>query len=248
MRAFFVALQFLTRIKLVNQTAWTEEDFGKSVLYFPFIGFIIGAILSFVYWICSWIFPYTVTTLILVVSEFILTGGIHADGFMDTCDGLFSGRERERKLEIMKDSRVGSFGVVGFVFLTLLKWQLLTVVPPFFMIPLLLCMPLLSRFSMILSIRLFHYARPQGMGKAFADLSPSYTIWVGLIWALLPIIWFGHIYFIFLVATVLINYLVNTYISHQLGGLTGDTYGFVTEFTELLLVSMYAGILFTWLD
>ena len=86
------------------------------------------------------------------------------------------------------------------------------------------------------------------MGKAFADLSPSYTIWVGLIGALLPIIWFGHIYFIFLVATVLINYLVNTYISHQLGGLTGDTYGFVTEFTELLLVAMYAGILFTWLD
>ena len=78
--------------------------------------------------------------LIIVVSEFLLTGGLHADGLMDTSDGLFSGRERERKLEIMKDSRVGSFGVVAFVFVTLLKWQLLAAIPTAEFIPMALIM------------------------------------------------------------------------------------------------------------
>lgn len=64
--------------------------------------------------------PY-LTAAMLVVGEFVITGAMHADGLMDTCDGLFSGRSRERMLEIMKDSCVGSFGLLAFVFLVLLK-------------------------------------------------------------------------------------------------------------------------------
>ena len=103
--------------------------------------------------------------LILVIAEFLITGGLHADGLMDTSDGLFSGRERDRKLEIMKDSRIGSFGVVAFVFVTLLKWQLLTAIPTAEFIPMaLIMMPLMSRWSLVLSIRSYPYAREQGMG------------------------------------------------------------------------------------
>ena len=103
--------------------------------------------------------------LILVIAEFLITGGLHADGLMDTSDGLFSGRERDRKLEIMKDSRIGSFGVVAFVFVTLLKWQLLTAIPTAEFIPMaLIMMPLMSRWSLVLSIRSYPYAREQGDG------------------------------------------------------------------------------------
>src|SRR3712207_89815 len=112
MTPFFIALQFLTRLKIVNQTEWTMEDFGKSVAAFPYVGLIIGIFLTIVYGIGSQFLPTTPLMLVIVISEFLFTGGLHADGLMDTSDGIFSGRDREKQLEIMKDSRIGSFGVV----------------------------------------------------------------------------------------------------------------------------------------
>ena len=177
MTPFFIALQFLTRLKLVNQTEWSVEDFGKSVVAFPYVGLIIGLILAILYGVLSPFIPIMPLMLIIVVAEFLITGGLHADGLMDTSDGLFSGRERERKLEIMKDSRIGSFGVVAFVFVTLLKWQLLASIPSAEFIPMaLIMMPLMSRWSMVFSIRSYPYAREQGMGAAFANLAPKHVI------------------------------------------------------------------------
>ena len=177
MTPFFIALQFLTRLKLVNQTEWSVEDFGKSVVAFPYVGLIIGLILAILYGVLSPFIPIMPLMLIIVVAEFLITGGLHADGLMDTSDGLFSGRERERKLEIMKDSRIGSFGVVAFVFVTLLKWQLLAAIPTAEFIPMaLIMMPLMSRWSMVFSIRSYPYAREQGMGAAFANFAPKHVI------------------------------------------------------------------------
>ena len=176
MTPFFIALQFLTRLKIVNQTEWSVEDFGKSVVAFPYVGLIIGLILAILYGVLSPFIPIMPLMLIIVVAEFLITGGLHADGLMDTSDGLFSGRERERKLEIMKDSRIGSFGVVAFVFVTLLKWQLLASIPSAEFIPMaLIMMPLMSRWSMVFSIRSYPYAREQGMGAAFANLAPKHV-------------------------------------------------------------------------
>ena len=177
MTPFFIALQFLTRLKLVNQNEWSVEDFGKSVIAFPYVGLIVGLILAILYGVLSPFIPIMPLMLIIVVAEFLITGGLHADGLMDTSDGLFSGRERERKLEIMKDSRIGSFGVVAFVFVTLLKWQLLASIPSAEFIPMALIMvPLMSRWSMVFSIRSYPYAREQGMGAAFANFAPKHVI------------------------------------------------------------------------
>ena len=283
MTPFFIALQFLTRLKIVNQTEWSVEDFGKSVVAFPYVGVIIGLILALLYGILSPFIPLVPLMLIIVVAEFLITGGLHADGLMDTSDGLFSGRERERKLEIMKDSRIGSFGVVAFVFVTLLKWQLLTAIPTAEFIPMaLIMMPLMSRWSLVLSIRSYPYAREQGMGAAFANLAPKHVITYNtlstffmpivilIIGAILYTLLYSA-YSIFSVAdvgyvvglgvltyatlgifqinivsmiiTYIINRLLNRYIVKQLGGTTGDTYGFVVEVTEVLLLFVYIIIL-----
>lgn len=236
MKSFFIGLQFLTRLKIVNQTEWDIHDFGKSVVYFPFVGLVIGAFMAAIYWLLADHLPIQLLALLLVIFEFLFTGGLHADGFMDTCDGLFSGRDRERKLEIMKDSRVGSNGVVGFVFLTLLKWQLLANVNPQFLWELLLFLPIISRYSLVLSIRLFHYARPEGMGKAFAVYSPKSTLLWSTIFAVLPAIYFHWDYAVFLGSGILLNMILNSYIAKHLGGVTGDTYGFVIESSEVLLI------------
>ena len=283
MTPFFIALQFLTRLKIVNQTEWSVEDFGKSVVAFPYVGLIIGLILALLYGILSPFIPLVPLMLILVIAEFLITGGLHADGLMDTSDGLFSGRERDRKLEIMKDSRIGSFGVVAFVFVTLLKWQLLTAIPTAEFIPMaLIMMPLMSRWSLVLSIRSYPYAREQGMGAAFANLAPKHVITYNtlstffmpivilLIGVILYTLLYG-VYSIFSIADVgyvvglgvlvyatlgifqinivsmIITYIIirilNHYIVKQLGGTTGDTYGFVVEVTEVLLLFVYIIIL-----
>lgn len=235
-KSFFIGLQFLTRLKLVNQTSWTMEDFGKSVIMFPFVGLVIGLAMYLFYYILTPFFPNSLLILLVVTFEFLFTGGLHADGFMDTCDGLFSGRERERKLEIMKDSRIGSNGVVGFVFLTLLKWQLLQFVPTQYITYVLIFLPFLSRYSLCLSITQYPYARPMGMGKAFADFAPKNTTTFTTVLAILLGLYFGWKYLILLGVTILINMILNRYITKQLGGVTGDTYGFVVENTEVLLL------------
>ena len=283
MTPFFIALQFLTRLKIVNQTEWSVEDFGKSVVAFPYVGVIIGLILALLYGILSPFIPLVPLMLIIVVAEFLITGGLHADGLMDTSDGLFSGRERERKLEIMKDSRIGSFGVVAFVFVTLLKWQLLTAIPTAEFIPMaLIMMPLMSRWSLVLSIRSYPYAREQGMGAAFANLAPKHvityntlsTFFMPIVILLIGVILYTLLYGVYsifsiadvgyvvglgvlayatlgifqinivsMIITYIINRLLNRYIVKQRGGTTGDTYGFVVEVTEVLLLFVYIIIL-----
>mgnify|MGYP000930439061 FL=1 len=279
MTPFFIALQFLTRLKIVNQTEWSMEDFGKSVATFPFVGLIIGIFLTLIYFIFSQFLSPMPLMLIIVISEFLFTGGLHADGLMDTSDGLFSGREREKKLEIMKDSRVGSFGVVAFVFIILLKWQLLAAIPtPEFIPIILVMMPLMSRYTLILSIRSYPYARKSGMGQAFAVYAPKHVITCStistfcmpiIICLLLSLLYaiglgitsilsipfipysialFGLAYALVglmeinifsMIVSYIINRIINHYIVKQLGGTTGDTYGFVVEVTEVLLLLVY---------
>ena len=283
MTPFFIALQFLTRLKIVNQTEWSVEDFGKSVVAFPYVGLIIGLILALLYGILSPFIPLVPLMLILVIAEFLITGGLHADGLMDTSDGLVSGRERDRKLEIMKDSRIGSFGVVAFVFVILLKWQLLTAIPTAEFIPMaLIMMPLMSRWSLVLSIRSYPYAREQGMGAAFANLAPKHvityntlsTFFMPIVILLIGVILYTLLYGVYsifsiadvgyvvglgvlvyatlgifqinivsMIITYIINRILNHYIVKQLGGTTGDTYGFVVEVTEVLLLLIYIIIL-----
>ncbi len=245
MDSFWIALQFLTRIHIVQRDHWDMEDFGKSVPYFAFIGIIIGILSTIVYLITLAILNQELAALFTIIFQFLITGGLHADGFMDTSDGLFSGRDRERKLEIMKDSRVGSNGVVGFVFLTLLKWQTLAALPPYAAIPMIILITAYSKCGIVMSIRLYPYARKEGMGKAFAYLSPSSSLPASFITIILGtalMLWMNAAgtYFIALFfLAIAFNLTLNSYCAKHLGGLTGDTYGFVSESTECLLLISY---------
>ena len=108
MNAFLVGLQFLTRIHISDRTVWNDEEFGKSVTWFPVIGWIIGAFMCLIYFLMKPLGVPLLTGCLLVVGELFLTGGTLADGLMDSSDGLFSGRSKERCLEIMKDSPGGN--------------------------------------------------------------------------------------------------------------------------------------------
>lgn len=264
MRAFFIGLQFLTRISIVEQKDWCERDFADSVRYFPLIGLVLGIIYTaFAALLMSFLpqngilLPHHVVAAILLILPILLTGGLHCDGFMDTMDGLFSGRSRERMLEIMKDSRVGANGVFAFVLLMIFDWSiLLDLLQSAWLFPALFAMPIISRLMMVVAISAFPYARPVGMGKAFKD-GGTKSVLYGAFFYTLILVFFPGVAADFLgiipldaaglsswllsmtaviFAALLFTIFFASYATRHLGGLTGDVYGAITTLTETLVL------------
>ena len=134
----------------------------------------------------------------------------------------------------MKDSRVGANGVIAFFFLAALKIvSLAELLQPW---PLLIAVPAAARFAALVSIFKFPYARSEGLGRAYAAHGPSRVLMKGCVAALVPSVLVGILYVPVLVGAVVITVLADSYITARLGGVTGDTYGAVIEFTEMLLL------------
>lgn len=239
MNSFLTALQFLTRINLRRQDAVTPEAFGASVVFFPLVGAVIGLILAAFWHFAAAFAPAHALAAAIVVLGMALTGGLHCDGLMDTMDGLFSGRSRERMLEIMKDSRVGANGVMAFAAFLLLKWavvfDLLAASPG----AALFFAPVAGRLAMVVGITCFPYARPEGMGKAFADHAGRPALYWAAATAAAAAAACGPAAMAALAGAVVFAALLGRYVTRMLGGLTGDVYGAMTELTELGVLATF---------
>lgn len=239
MISFLVAIQFLTTFPLAPWRATTEEEIGYSVRYFPVIGLLLGSVLALLNWLLRLALPASLTDLLLVIALLMLTGALHFDGFLDSCDGMFGYRSPERRLEIMRDSRVGSFAVAGGFALLSLKYVSLTSISPDFKTQALLLAPLLGRWALVIAVVLFPYGRESGLGTvykqhttlrelALASFGVALTSFIILRWAglILSLLIFG------------LAFLLGKYTLLKLPkGLTGDSYGAITELCEM----------FTWL-
>lgn len=238
MNAFLVGLQFLTRIHISNRTVWNDEEFGKSVSYFPMIGWIIGVFLCLLYFLMEPLGVPLLTGFLLVVGELFLTGGTLADGLMDSSDGLFSGRSKERCLEIMKDSLIGSFGMLSILIYVLLTTLCLgSIDTSLYMV--LIAMPTLGRLNLVISICEYPYARPYGMGKSFAAYRSPWAVEVAAVTALLPALYFGFTYLLLAGFAILLGLYLNHWVVGKIGGTTGDTYGFVNQITEASIALLF---------
>ena len=241
MNSFLIGLQFLTRIHLVRQTVWTAEDFGRSTRFFPLVGLVLGIC----YALAAWLLLYalgmrSLTAALLLILPLLLTGGLHADGFMDTADGVFSGRDRARKLEIMKDSRVGAFGVVSFVMLMFVQYALLSDLAPMLFVPALFVMPIIGRLAMVLAVACFPYAREDGMGKTFADMADRSTAVIAALTTAVLVLPWGMLATAALVLGTLFALLFCRTMTNILGGVTGDVYGAATVLTETLVLAVFS--------
>jgi len=238
MKEFITAWQFLTRIRLSNNPEISGERLAGAYVYFPLVGLIIGALLALLGWGAAQLFQPLTVVILVVTGEIIITGGLHLDGFMDTCDGLFSGRERERILEIMKDSRVGSMGVLGCLVLTALKIGFLNeLAGTAAFLPVLAAMPVISRWTMVLAMVRYPYARAQGLGGLFRSGVKKQVVYgVSLYSAVLALaILPGYLWAVLLLTIPLILWTAGL-INEVLGGHTGDTYGFMNEISGLFLI------------
>ncbi len=237
--SFVFALQFLTRI----QIAAPEFDYrkcGRGSAFFPVVGLIIGMFLLAVRQIGLVFFPPLITAVFLILAGVLVTGGLHIDGFMDTVDGLFSGRNRERQLEIMKDSRVGSFGVLGLACLLLLKLVFYAELLKINVIGWLLAVPVFARWSMVYAIRFFPYLRTQGLGNSYSDCTGNREFALATAVTVITLVAAMREGALVFLVPALLGHLWLKSVWRSLGGLTGDIYGAVEEISEVLgLVGVY---------
>ena len=201
----------------------------------------------------SRIFPPPLTAALLVVLLLLLTRGLHIDGLMDVCDGLFGGTTPERRMEIMRDSRVGAFAVAGAVGVLLLKYgalvSLTSLASPGKEMALLL-FPAVSRWTMVAALAAFPYARNHGLGSPFhqGTVFPA-TVLAALVATLIAILFGGIAGAGILIGATLLAWILGIGMFKMLGGLTGDTYGAINELVEVAtLAAAVAVIPYGWLD
>jgi len=234
---FLAALQFLTTIPIPWRREVSPEELGRSVGYFPVIGLIIGLILVGLNWLFGLILPSAVVNALLIVSLVVISGALHLDGFVDTCDGIAGHKPTEDRWQVMHDSRVGGFGIVDVVLLLLVKYVSLNSIPEPLMMTALVLMPVVSRWAMVYAVFAYPYAKPSGLGKVFKQGTswPRFTmatlIALVVVVALALLAGLAIIFIMFL--TWVMTVAMAAYFKSKFSGLTGDTYGAINEFAEV---------------
>ncbi len=236
MRSLRMAISFLTVLPVAP--GGSVVSMASARAYFPLVGLGLGGILAGLDLAAREVLPPMVVGTLLVIALVVLTRAIHIEGFLDACDGLFGGFTRERRLEILRDSHVGAFAVVGGASLLMLKWSLLVGLPGGDeRTYLLILFPCLSRFGMLATMAAFPYAREQGMGTVFQAGRGWWQIGLGLTTAMVAsVLLIGGAGAILLGAALLVSLMFGRWVTGLLGGMTGDTYGAVDEVAEVTVL------------
>jgi len=233
MKALRDALSFLSIIRFQSD----DFDAVRAMNAFAYVGFLLGGVFVLVSLLLGDSF---LTPLLILMLWVVLTGALHMDGLMDTADALFSHRDRERKLEIMKDSRSGAMAVVAAILLLLIKYQSIAHVENLYIF---LVVPAVSRLGMVWSMKTMPYVRSEGTGKMFFGEGAE-----GWLYQLVPIVvvamFLGFrpalmLAVVFGVSVVVLQW----WYKQQIGGVTGDLLGAQCELTETLMLAVYAGFL-----
>lgn len=256
-QACICAFQFLTRIPIPVQVPFTAEVMRRSVLFYPLVGILIGLVVVTSLWGLQFVLPPLPAAVLTTAIWIALSGALHVDGLMDSADGLLSHRSRERRLEIMRDSRVGAMGVVVCVLYLLLKVSLIASgieASHLLFTAMLVQAPIWSRWFMTAAIVLWPYAREtEGMGSLLRTVRKQ-TVLAGLVLAgglagLSGYITLEESLLLSVVAAVsglglslLVGSVLAWIMFRKLGGLTGDTYGALNECIEVVILLVAVAI------
>lgn len=237
MKYLAIAFNFLTTLPIRAPADWEQGDSGRAAGWYPFVGLVIGALVATAYTSLGFRFSSLVTAALSLIIWVMLTGGLHLDGLADCCDGLLHASNPERRLEIMKDSRMGAFGGIGLFLALLLKVIALASLPTDKVVPVILFASSLGRWFIILA-GFQPAARPGGMGADFASgLKRSALVWGGLI-PLALALYLGIRGLVTLGITFFIILFVLRFARTRIGGVTGDVFGLVVEVAEILTLTL----------
>lgn len=229
-QAFLIALQFLTIFPVKLNTSVSSEAMGRSLLFYPLVGLILGAVLIAIALLLSTQNPFVSAALVLTLWV-VVTGGLHLDGLADSSDAWLGGLgDKARTLAIMKDPACGPIGVLALLLVLLLKFVAITTLIETQQATALVWAVVLARTAMPLLFLTTNYQREQGLGSAMRAAMPEdATRAVLLITAAVTVLLAGFgVVVITLVVFMLLRYLME----RRLGGFTGDTAGAMIELLE----------------
>ncbi|HET9147529.1 MAG TPA: adenosylcobinamide-GDP ribazoletransferase [Acetobacteraceae bacterium] len=238
------AFGLLTQIPLGRFLPEPEAvDHGRSVWSYPLVGLALGALAGLIYRLAIGfgMMPLLAACWTLVAS-ILLTGGLHEDGLADTTDGLGGGRNPARKLEIMQDSRIGSFGTLSLLLSLALRGSaLVSIARPSQVAVALIVAGVLGRTVMIVPLRFSCPARPSGMAAALGAVRPgpaSAGIVIGIVVAglLIPL----RLAVLLIAVTLALGLAWSRWLTQQVGGYTGDTLGALELIAECLILTIMA--------
>jgi len=230
--AILLAIQFLTRIPVPFRHEPGGREWARSMSWFPLVGLMIGLLVAGARYLTSRLWPADLAAALSLVTWVAVTGGLHLDGFVDCCDALVAAFPAPKRLEILRDVHVGTYGLVGAILLLLVKW--LAIIKGSWLS--LIIAPVMGRWAMVYVTLFFPYARSTGLGRAFKDevtwreffLASAITLAAAFGFAR----WYG---LVTMAGTWLTAWLLAKWAHRQLGlGVTGDVYGMECEMTEVV--------------
>jgi adenosylcobinamide-GDP ribazoletransferase len=235
-----LALTFLTKLPWPWRGPADSGALARAMFWFPWVGLILGLLFGGAWGYLHRLWPDAAAAGLLLALTVGLTGGLHLDGLADTADGLGGSRTPAESLRIMKDSRVGAFGVISLIVVLLVKFSLFLSVAA---VPgaarALILFPVLSRWGMVLLAYLAPYARPEGgLGQAMtAGVSPRILGGASLSAGVLSLVILGTPGLLLFAAAGALVWLGSLYFQHRLGGITGDVLGAANEILEILVLA-----------
>ncbi|VVO58137.1 adenosylcobinamide-GDP ribazoletransferase [Pseudomonas fluorescens] len=238
MLPFWIALQFLSSLPIRLPGMPTPQELGRSLLFYPLVGLLFGAIL----WVLNWLLlgtPLLLHAALLLTVWVLLSGALHLDGLADSADAWLGGfGDRERTLTIMKDPRSGPIAVVTLVLVLLLKFAALLALieqqHSFFLI----IVPLIGRSAMLGLFLTTPYVRAGGLGQALADHLPRMAGWQVLAVSALGCVLIAGFSGVLAVAVAAVIFLwLRQLMLRRLGGTTGDTAGAMLELLEIAVLA-----------
>jgi adenosylcobinamide-GDP ribazoletransferase len=245
---FLTAVQFLLVSPAFIKRPFTPEELGRATGYYPLVGGVLATILILVDWGLGLLLPMGARSALLLATWVLLTGSLHLDGFLDTCDGLFGGYTPEQRLTIMRDERIGAYALAGGVLLLLTQYSALSNLGELRWAALVLA-PVMSRWGMTMAVVFFPYARSQGLGKHIKDHA-SWRVALGASLTVLLVAicssWYFHSWVaaIAWAAAALVVWQGGRFILRRIPGFTGDVYGALNvtiEATILLICVVLEG-------
>jgi len=233
LRELLVAVQFLTRLPVPAYRFEPEMVMGSAKL-FPVVGALVALGAVGIEWLLRVHLPASIVAVVVLAYFVMLTGGLHEDGLADTFDGLGAGGERKRMLDIMRDSRIGSFGTLAIIFSVLARWALLGAIAPGRFAGYVVAAQVLCRWTALPLAAFLPSARTDGLGQKFAGQVSAGSVVVGSVLA------FGIVGYclrremlIPIVAVALVTLVSGLVYRAKLGGITGDCFGTSNQLAEI---------------
>jgi adenosylcobinamide-GDP ribazoletransferase len=243
-RVFFTALMFYTRIPCPSWVDHSEDYIEKCSRYLPFMGFIVTLIAGGIFFGAIYILPINVAAILYLSASVLTTGAFHEDGFGDVCDGFGGGWTKEKILDIMKDSRVGVYGVVGLILLFLIKFAAIIAIvqesnSKYYLFVALLASQVLSRWVPITIMFTHEYSREDGTTKVkpVAKTLSKTNLIIASLFAVITCSLLGSLFALLIfIPLYLVKMYLAKYFQKWIGGYTGDCLGASQQVGEIVVL------------